>query len=73
MNRNIREPVSWRSICIQPGTFCALIFLFRADNGEPILMMRNVDVWKSCIKIKKFKKKKYNIGLFKITGGRRYV
>jgi alanine dehydrogenase len=27
--------------CVQPGTFCGLIFLFRVDNGEPLALMND--------------------------------
>jgi ornithine cyclodeaminase/alanine dehydrogenase-like protein (mu-crystallin family) len=27
--------------CIQPGTFCGLIFLFRVDNGEPLALIND--------------------------------
>ncbi len=27
--------------CIQPGTFCGIIFLFRVDNGEPLALMND--------------------------------
>jgi len=27
--------------CVQPGTFCGLIFLFRVDNGEPLAMLND--------------------------------
>jgi len=27
--------------CIQPGTFCGLIFLFRVDNGEPLAILND--------------------------------
>jgi ornithine cyclodeaminase/alanine dehydrogenase-like protein (mu-crystallin family) len=27
--------------CVQPGTFCGLIFLFRVDNGEPLALIND--------------------------------
>ena len=27
--------------CMQPGTFCGLIFLFRVDNGEPLAILND--------------------------------
>ncbi len=27
--------------CMEPGTFCALIFLFRVDNGEPLAIIND--------------------------------
>lgn len=27
--------------CIQPGTFCGLIFLFKVDNGEPLALIND--------------------------------
>jgi alanine dehydrogenase len=27
--------------CVQPGTFCGLIFLFRVDNGEPLAILND--------------------------------
>jgi alanine dehydrogenase len=27
--------------CMQPGTFCGLIFLFRVDNGEPLALLND--------------------------------
>lgn len=33
--------VTLEKFCIQPGTFCGLIFLFRVDNGEPLAIIND--------------------------------
>jgi ornithine cyclodeaminase/alanine dehydrogenase-like protein (mu-crystallin family) len=33
--------VTLEKYCMQPGTFCGLIFLFRVDNGEPLALLND--------------------------------
>jgi len=33
--------VTLEKFCMQPGTFCGLIFLFRVDNGEPLAIIND--------------------------------
>jgi len=35
------DSVTLEKYCIQPGTFCGLIFLFRVNNGEPLAILND--------------------------------
>jgi ornithine cyclodeaminase/alanine dehydrogenase-like protein (mu-crystallin family) len=36
-----QETRTLEKYCVQPGTFCGLIFLFRVDNGEPLALLND--------------------------------
>jgi ornithine cyclodeaminase/alanine dehydrogenase-like protein (mu-crystallin family) len=39
--RNYHGTRTLEKYCLEPGTFCGLIFLFRVDNGEPLAMIND--------------------------------
>lgn len=39
--REYRGTRTLEKYCVEPGTFCGLIFLFRVDNGEPLAIIND--------------------------------